>query len=36
MQQEGVQPDSVTFIRVVNAEMMTLFAMLVICMKQSM
>ncbi len=36
MQQEGVQPDSVTFIRVLNAEMMTLFAMLVICMKQRM
>jgi hypothetical protein len=33
MQQEGVQPDSVTFIGVLNAEMMTLFAMLVICMK---
>jgi pentatricopeptide repeat protein len=36
MQQEGVQPDSVTFIRVLNAEMMTLFAMPVICMKQRM
>jgi pentatricopeptide repeat protein len=31
--QQGVQPDSVTFIGVLNAEMMTLFAMLVICMK---